>query len=182
MINKTQIVSLLKKSIFKLWRHLCRVFTYICSLLMEKDGRVHQNISIKIPCGCPMVTSLIFGKSFHFPFPYFVLHWKKFHSCYNYLSSDRWFLVLLFPNVLRSTVGIIKDIWLELHLTGNISDSAYQYNMELLRTYSQSRKIFWLDSLENDVTTNSKMLGNNVIKTIRTQKNFTDYGHRPWKV
>ena len=41
--------------------------------MIEKDGRPCQNISIKFPCACPPVISSIFGKSFHFPFPYFVL-------------------------------------------------------------------------------------------------------------
>ena len=40
--------------------------------LIEKDGRACQNISIKFPSACPTVISSIFGKSFHFPFPYFV--------------------------------------------------------------------------------------------------------------
>ena len=45
------------------------------SLPIEKDGRVRQNISFKFPCACPTMISSIFGKSFHFPFPYFcVIH------------------------------------------------------------------------------------------------------------
>ena len=55
------------------WHHLCCVFTYIHSLLIEKDGSVRWNISIKFPCACPTVITSIFGKRFHFPFPYFVL-------------------------------------------------------------------------------------------------------------
>ena len=39
--------------------------------LIEKDSSVRQNISIKFPCAYPMAISSTFGKSFHFPFPYF---------------------------------------------------------------------------------------------------------------
>ena len=57
-------------------RHLCHVFTYIHSLLIEKDGCDRQNISIKFPCvfvfAFPTVISSIFAKSFPFPFPYFL--------------------------------------------------------------------------------------------------------------
>ena len=51
-----------------------RVFTNIYSLLVDKDGRVSQNISIQFPCVYPSVISSISGKSFHFPFPYFVFY------------------------------------------------------------------------------------------------------------
>ena len=34
------------------WRHLCRVLTYIRSLLIEKDGCVRRNILILFPCVC----------------------------------------------------------------------------------------------------------------------------------
>ena len=47
-------------------------------LLIEKDDRAGQNISLKFPCACPTVISSIFGKSFHFPFPYFVEFSYKF--------------------------------------------------------------------------------------------------------
>ena len=46
---------------------------HLLNLLIEKDSRDRQNISIKFPCACPMVISSVFGKSFHFPFLYFVL-------------------------------------------------------------------------------------------------------------
>ena len=63
----------------------CRVFTYIHSLLIEKDGCDRQNTSIKFPFACPSVISSIFSKSFHFPFPYlvlFVLRYFSFHVVY----------------------------------------------------------------------------------------------------
>ena len=34
------------------WRYPCHVLTYMCSLLIEKDGRVRWNISILFPCVC----------------------------------------------------------------------------------------------------------------------------------
>ena len=33
-----------------MWHHVYRVFTYIYSLLIEKDTCDHQNISFKLPC------------------------------------------------------------------------------------------------------------------------------------
>ena len=74
--------------------HLCRVFTYIRSLLIEKDGHVCWNTLIKFPCACPTVISSIIGKSFHFPFHYFVLFVLRsfpFHENINFLyySLDR---------------------------------------------------------------------------------------------
>ena len=53
----------------------------MCCLLIEKDCRVRWNISILLPCVfvcLSTVNSSIFGKSFQFPFPYFV--WIYF--CY----------------------------------------------------------------------------------------------------
>ena len=53
---------------------LCRVFIYIRSLLIEKDGHDRQNILIKFPCVyvCLSYGDLFnFCMSFHFPFPYF---------------------------------------------------------------------------------------------------------------
>ena len=44
----------------------------------EKDSCDHQNISIKFPCAFPMVIYSIFGKSFLFPLPYFVLFVLQF--------------------------------------------------------------------------------------------------------
>ena len=71
--------------------HLCRVFTNICSLLTEKDGCACRNISIKFPCvcacACPTVTSSIFGKSFHFAFPYFVLFILRYFPFHVVCSS-----------------------------------------------------------------------------------------------
>jgi hypothetical protein len=75
------------------------VFTYIRPLLIEKDGCVHQNILILLPCVFVCLStaiSSIFGKSFHFPFPYFefyilVLHMSAYAllcSEYNYEGSD----------------------------------------------------------------------------------------------
>ena len=52
------------------WRHLYHVFTYIYSLLIEKDIYECRNISNKFPCICEIS---FFGKSFPFLFPFFVL-------------------------------------------------------------------------------------------------------------
>ena len=49
------------------------MFTYVHSLLIEKDVYDRWNISNKLPCAFPPEISSIFGKSFPFPFPYFVL-------------------------------------------------------------------------------------------------------------
>ena len=50
---------------------------FFCShtftLLIEKDFGDHRNISNKFVCAFPPEISWIFGKSFPFPFPYFVL-------------------------------------------------------------------------------------------------------------
>ena len=57
-------------------RHLCGVFAYIHSLLIEKVLCDHQNIFNSFHmfvCAFPAEISSIFGKSFSFPFPYFVL-------------------------------------------------------------------------------------------------------------
>ena len=75
----------------------CLVFTYIQSLLIEKDGRARWNISIKFPCACPTVISSIFGKSFHFLFPYFVYMYLficdcRFGSLLTYIC-DKYFLL-----------------------------------------------------------------------------------------
>ena len=43
-------------------------------------------------CACPMVISPIFGKSFHFPFPYFALHTTVILSC-RYLPSLGWLML-----------------------------------------------------------------------------------------
>ena len=55
---------------------LCHVFTYIHSLLIEKDLCDCQNLKISFRvfvCAFPSEIYSIFGKSFPFPFPYFVL-------------------------------------------------------------------------------------------------------------
>ena len=51
----------------QMWCHLCRVFTNVCSLLIDKDGRACRNILIQFLCACPTVITSISGKSFHFP-------------------------------------------------------------------------------------------------------------------
>ena len=59
-----------------------RVFTNIYSLLIDKDGRACRNILIQFSCAYPTVISSISGKSFHFPFPcfvIFVLRYFPFH-------------------------------------------------------------------------------------------------------
>ena len=49
------------------------MFTNIGSLLIDKDSRAFRIILIQFSCACPTVISSICGKSFHFPFPYFVI-------------------------------------------------------------------------------------------------------------
>ena len=46
-------------------------FSIICSLLIEKDSRAHQNVLILFSCACLTVITSISDKSFHFPFPLF---------------------------------------------------------------------------------------------------------------
>ena len=67
-----------------------RVFSNIYSLPIDKDGRACRNISIQFLCVYSSVISSISGKSFHFPFPYFVifiLRYFPFHVVfiYNYV-------------------------------------------------------------------------------------------------
>ena len=38
----------------------------------ENTQKLYRNILIQFPCACATVISSISGKSFHFPFPYFV--------------------------------------------------------------------------------------------------------------
>ena len=56
-------VSQIKK---KLVCHLCCVFTYIYSLLIEKEVCDHQNISNKFVCAFSLEISSTFGRSFPF--------------------------------------------------------------------------------------------------------------------
>ena len=53
-----------------------RMFVKTFSLLIDKDGRACRNISIQFLCACPSVISSISGRSFHFPFPYFVSYYS----------------------------------------------------------------------------------------------------------
>ena len=53
------------------------ILTVIHSLLIEKDVCDRQNISIKFLCAFALEISSMFGKSFPFPFPYFVLNYNK---------------------------------------------------------------------------------------------------------
>ena len=60
---------------FSFYFNNIKIFQQYLSIKREY-GRACQNILIKFPCvacACPTVTSSIFGKSFHFPFPYFVI-------------------------------------------------------------------------------------------------------------
>ena len=55
------------------WHFLYRVFTYIYSLLIERDICDHWNISIKLcvfVCAFPLEISSFFSKSFPFLFPF----------------------------------------------------------------------------------------------------------------
>ena len=61
------------------------MFRYIHFLLIEKDSRVCRFCFHVFSCACPTLISSIFGKSFHFPFPYFVLfifRYFPFHVVY----------------------------------------------------------------------------------------------------
>ena len=64
--------------------HLCRVFTYIRSLLIEKDGCDHQNISIKFPCVC---VCLSYSDLFNF--------WKEFSLSFPLFCVIKFFRILL---------------------------------------------------------------------------------------
>ena len=63
------------------WRRLYHVFTYISSLMIDKDICDRRNVSIKLPCVCVCFSSgdlfIFIGKSFLF-FPYF---------CYTYFGT-----------------------------------------------------------------------------------------------
>ena len=67
-LENSQIVYFTTQTVLK-----CRVFTNIYSLPIDNDGRACRNISIQFPCAYPSAISPISGKSFHFPFPYFVI-------------------------------------------------------------------------------------------------------------
>ena len=73
------------KTLTRNWRDHCRIAHENCIQIfrqaqqslsikkIDKDGRACRNILIQFPCAHPTVISSISGKSFHFPFPYFVM-------------------------------------------------------------------------------------------------------------
>ena len=71
---------ILQNNLAEHWVYLCCVFTNICSLLIVE---IFQLSFCVCTCACPIVTSSIFGKSFHFPFPYFelfsIIYLESFH-------------------------------------------------------------------------------------------------------
>ena len=75
-----------KKTLY--WRHLCHAFTYVHSLLIEKDGCARRNISLKFPC---VFVCLSYSDRFNF--------WQEFslsfpHGLFIITSVRRWFCCL----------------------------------------------------------------------------------------
>ena len=94
------------------------MFTYICSLLIEKDGRVRQNISILLLCVfvcLSTVISSIFGKSFRFPFPYFVLPIYYFPDLYKFFNYPLNFRILMRCKLLQ--YSLCNAIFLKLFIS-----------------------------------------------------------------
>ena len=91
-----------------MWHLLYCVFTYIYSLLIEKDICDRQNISIKLPCVCVCLSSgdlFIFSiRDFSFLFQFFFTFWTLLS-----LSVSLW----------TSRCG---ELWHHLHSMDNIKE------------------------------------------------------------
>ena len=89
-------VNVCKHTVKMTWCHLHSIFTYVYSLLIEKDICDHRNISNKFLRVCVCLTSgnlFIFSKSFPFPFPFFVLSVLRYFP-FHLVSTKNWLSVI----------------------------------------------------------------------------------------